>query len=164
MQLFQHISYEFEYLYQYITPFWGLRLQGTHIDASNPFSSKLMTLTLGEGLWTFFANLALCAPPPSLAVRRSSSSSSKQTRLTQYIEQMRLTTGILALGLTAACLLGQVRLGHRIYAARTRAQRSEQTKERDFLLSICPYGCHVWTKYRLRFFVRVGHETTSIKR
>ena len=37
--------------------------QGTHIDASSPFSSKLMTLTLRGGLWTFLANLALCVPP-----------------------------------------------------------------------------------------------------
>ena len=36
-------------------------LQGTHIGALNPFSSKLMTLTLRGGLWTFLANLALCA-------------------------------------------------------------------------------------------------------
>ena len=35
-------------------------LQGTHIDALNPFSSKLMPLTLRGGLWTFLANLALC--------------------------------------------------------------------------------------------------------
>ena len=35
-------------------------LQGTHIDALNPFSSKLMALTLRGGLWTFLANLALC--------------------------------------------------------------------------------------------------------
>ena len=37
-------------------------LQGTHIDALNPFSLKLMTLTLRGGLWTFLANLALCVP------------------------------------------------------------------------------------------------------
>ena len=36
-------------------------LQGTHIDALNPFSSKLMTLALRGGLWTFLRNLALCA-------------------------------------------------------------------------------------------------------
>ena len=36
-------------------------LQGTHIDALNPFSSKLMTLILRGGLWTFLWNLALCA-------------------------------------------------------------------------------------------------------
>ena len=36
--------------------------QGTHMDALNQFSSKLMTLTLRGGLWTFLANLALCAP------------------------------------------------------------------------------------------------------
>ena len=40
--------------------FW---LQGTHIDASGPFSSKLRTLTQTEGLWTFSSNLALCVPP-----------------------------------------------------------------------------------------------------
>ena len=38
-------------------------LQGTHIDALNPFSSKLMTLTLRGGLWTFLANSALCGAP-----------------------------------------------------------------------------------------------------
>ena len=37
-------------------------VQGTHIDALNPFSSKLMTLALTGGLWTFLANLALCEP------------------------------------------------------------------------------------------------------
>ena len=42
--------------------FWGSEaIQGTHIDALNPFSSKLMALTLRGGLWTFLANLALCA-------------------------------------------------------------------------------------------------------
>ena len=39
-------------------------LQGTHIDALNPFSSKFMTLTLRGGLWIFLANLALCATRP----------------------------------------------------------------------------------------------------
>ena len=37
-------------------------LQGTHIDAPRPFSSKLMTLSQSGGLWTFSANLALCVP------------------------------------------------------------------------------------------------------
>ena len=37
-------------------------LRGTHIDASSPFSSKSMTLTQRGSLWTFSANLALCAP------------------------------------------------------------------------------------------------------
>ena len=41
---------------------WSEGLQGNHIDALHPFSSKLMTLTLRGGLWTFSANLALCAP------------------------------------------------------------------------------------------------------
>ena len=36
-------------------------LQGTHMDALNPFDSKLMTLNQRGGLWTFPANLALCA-------------------------------------------------------------------------------------------------------
>ena len=36
-------------------------LQGTHMDALNTFSSKLMTLTPRGGLWTFWAKLALCA-------------------------------------------------------------------------------------------------------
>ena len=35
-------------------------VQRTHMDASNPFRSKLMTLTLWGDLWTFSANLALC--------------------------------------------------------------------------------------------------------
>ena len=40
--------------------FWGSeRLQGTSIDALNPFSSKLMTSTLKGGLRTFLANLVL---------------------------------------------------------------------------------------------------------
>ena len=42
-------------------------LQGTHIDALNPFSSKLMTLTPRGGLWTFSAILAHCAPPLCVA-------------------------------------------------------------------------------------------------
>ena len=51
--------YEFEYFYQYILGSKGF--QETHMDALNQFSSKLMTLTLIEGLWTFLAILALCA-------------------------------------------------------------------------------------------------------
>ena len=35
--------------------------QETHMNALNQFSSKLMTLTPRGGLWTFLANLALCA-------------------------------------------------------------------------------------------------------
>ena len=35
--------------------FWG-----THMDALNQFSSKLMTLTTGGGSGTFSAKLALC--------------------------------------------------------------------------------------------------------
>ena len=55
----QFVSYEFEYLYQCIMTFWGSEgFQGTHMDALNQFSSKLMTLTPKWGLW----NLALCAP------------------------------------------------------------------------------------------------------
>ena len=50
------------------------KLQGTHIDAVNPFSSKVMTLTLWGGLWTFVANLALCALRPSHRRGRISSS------------------------------------------------------------------------------------------
>ena len=47
----QLVSYEFEYFFQCNMTFWGPRgLQGTHIDALNPFSSKLMTLTLRGGL------------------------------------------------------------------------------------------------------------------
>ena len=34
--------------------------QGTHVDALNPFVSKLMPLTPRVGLWTFSAILALC--------------------------------------------------------------------------------------------------------
>ena len=45
-------------------------LQGTHIDALNPFSSKLMALTLRGGLWTFLANLALCASYGGVTERR----------------------------------------------------------------------------------------------
>ena len=37
-------------------------LQETHMNALNQFSSKWMTLTLRGGLWTFWVNLALCAP------------------------------------------------------------------------------------------------------
>ena len=37
---------------------------GTHMDALNHFSSKLMTLILKGGLWNFCANLALCAAYP----------------------------------------------------------------------------------------------------
>ena len=41
----QLVSYEFEYFFQCNMTFWGPRgLQGTHIDASSPFSSRLMTL------------------------------------------------------------------------------------------------------------------------
>ena len=33
-----HISYEFEYFYQWIKTFYGFEgLQGTHMDALNPF-------------------------------------------------------------------------------------------------------------------------------
>ena len=45
-------------------------LQETHIDALNPFRSKLITLTPRGGLWTFSAILALCAPPPIRAHAR----------------------------------------------------------------------------------------------
>ena len=34
---------------------------GTHLDALNPFTSKLMILIPSGGLWTFSVNLALCA-------------------------------------------------------------------------------------------------------
>ena len=37
------------------------------MDASNPFSSKLMTLTPRGCLWTFSANLVLCAPAGKLS-------------------------------------------------------------------------------------------------
>ena len=47
----QLVSYEFEYFYQCIMTFLGCEgLQGTHIDALSPFSSKLMTLTKVGGL------------------------------------------------------------------------------------------------------------------
>ena len=38
-------------------------LQGTHMEGLNPFNSKLMTLILMGGLWTFSAILALCTSP-----------------------------------------------------------------------------------------------------
>ena len=37
-------------------------LQVTHMEALNPFNSKLMTLTARWGLWTFSVILALCVP------------------------------------------------------------------------------------------------------
>ena len=37
-------------------------LQGTHMEALNPFNSTLMTLIPRGVLWTFLANLALCVP------------------------------------------------------------------------------------------------------
>ena len=51
--------HEFQYLYKCITFLGGLR------DTLNPFNSKLMTLILRGGLWTFSLNLALFAPPLS---------------------------------------------------------------------------------------------------
>ena len=52
--------------------FWGSEgLQGTYIDALNPFSSKLMTLAPRGGLWTFLENLALCAPRPVNGVAKA---------------------------------------------------------------------------------------------
>ena len=48
----QLVSYEFEYVLLSVHhDFLGSEgLQGTHIDASSPFSSKLMTLTQRGGL------------------------------------------------------------------------------------------------------------------
>ena len=47
-----------------ISASWLFKVWGTpgnpYMDALNPFTSKLMTLTLRGGLWTFSANLALC--------------------------------------------------------------------------------------------------------
>ena len=40
-------------------------LQEIHMNALNLFSLKWMTLTLRGGLWTFWANLALCGLPAS---------------------------------------------------------------------------------------------------
>ena len=59
--LFLHISYEFEYFYQCITTFSGLK------DSKGPI---LMPLTLRRGLWTFLVNLALCGAwcPPDNAM------------------------------------------------------------------------------------------------
>ena len=44
------ISYKFEYFYQCIIFFESEGIQGTHMDALIPFSSKLMTLLPMEGL------------------------------------------------------------------------------------------------------------------
>ena len=44
-------------------------LQGTHMNAINPFNSKLMTLTPRGGLWTFSAILALYAQQQTLTRR-----------------------------------------------------------------------------------------------
>ena len=48
----QLVSYEFEYILLSLHhDFFGSEgLQGTHIDASSPFSSKLITLTQTGGL------------------------------------------------------------------------------------------------------------------
>ena len=48
--------HEFQYLYKCITFLGGLR------DTLNPFNSKLITLILRGGLWTFSWNLVLCVP------------------------------------------------------------------------------------------------------
>ena len=40
-------------------------LSGSYIDALNQSSSKLMTLILRGGLWTFLSNLSLCAAAAS---------------------------------------------------------------------------------------------------
>ena len=46
----QLVSYEFEYFSVHHDFLGSEGLQGTHIDALNPSSSKLMTLILREGL------------------------------------------------------------------------------------------------------------------
>ena len=59
--------------------FWGSEgLQGTHIDALNPFSSKLMTMTPRGGLLTFSTNLALCAAVAAAAAKPAQVTGSKK--------------------------------------------------------------------------------------
>ena len=54
----QLVSYEFEYVYQCTMTFCGLRIPEDSYGWIESIWSKLVTLTLGGGLWTFLANLA----------------------------------------------------------------------------------------------------------
>ena len=62
-------------------------LQGTHMNALNPFNSKLMTLPPKGGLWTFSAILALCAPFSKIVKIRSNSRNSVATPLIRIMSK-----------------------------------------------------------------------------